>query len=187
MAAIAGAIGHDATASTFHILASPTGTQSWQVYPKRTGRLIDREGFLVHWSEARQQVEGYLSSLTSMELGRRPISGISSIGRQLRHVLDVAQVYYEALDSGQVDLQNKVRDRDLEENCDKLRKAMQQQREQITGSLLTVHCADSIDYPGQGPIQPDELLRYWLEHEWLHIGIIYTLAKASGVDVPSPF
>jgi uncharacterized damage-inducible protein DinB len=146
--------------------------------------------FCAEWKHVREQLERILYMLPAEKLSFSPHESIGTIGRQLRHVGDVAEVFIRGIETGVVDFKEKRRDRSMETSKEKLVHYIHQQTQSIhtfIKALPDPMLEALVQFPEIGMITVEQLLRKLIEHEYVYLGILYTSVRLAGVEVPEPY
>jgi uncharacterized damage-inducible protein DinB len=143
--------------------------------------------FCAEWKHIREHLERILYMLPAEKLSFSPHESIGTIGRQLRHVGDVAEVFIRGIETGVVDFTEKRRDRSMETSKEKLVHYIHQQTQSIhtfIKALPDPMLEATVQFPDLGTITVERLLRKLIEHEAVSLGILFTSARIAGVEVP---
>ena len=145
--------------------------------------------FCSNWKNIRNQIEHVLYILPADKLTFTPHQEISSMGRQLRHIADVAEVYIRGIETGRVDFSEKRRDRSMETSKEKLIHYIHQQTQSVdtfVSALPNPMLEAQVEFPELGLISVEMLLGLLIQHESMHLGILYTTAILADINVPAP-
>jgi uncharacterized damage-inducible protein DinB len=146
--------------------------------------------FLEDLKHYRRQYHNYIELMSNESLKLTCHETIGPLGRQLRHVYDILDVYIYSLDNKKVNFSLKQRHRELEENAELLFESYKNQLMEMEKYLNKINDNDLntvIQFPGLGNIPYSKVLDLAIQHEALHLGIIYVEAISCGVNVQSPY
>lgn len=145
---------------------------------------------LENFAFAREQLDQYIQQLPNEALlAAHPL--VESLARQFRHVADIAELYAKALESGVVDFSHKREDRAMQNTPTLLRQHFLAQRAWVADRIAAVAGnpwnTASITFPDMEALTPAQLVGILAQHEALHLGIIWTVARSLGHEVPDPY
>jgi len=145
---------------------------------------------LENFTFTREQLEHHIQQLPDEAL-LMPHPLVESLARQFRHVADIAELYATALKSGVVDFSQKRDDRAMQNNPTQLRQHFLTQRawvaDQITAVPREAWTTATIAFPDMDALTPAQLVGILAQHEALHLGIIWTVARLLGHAVADPY
>lgn len=138
------------------------------------------------WQFTRALTYDFLHVLTDENLLYSPQLEFGTIGKLIRHVGDVQEVYTNALQTGQADFSQKRKDFSLEKSVERLQKYLKDQ-DRYLYDTLSKYEKDPLKELITWPSTKLPVLQHLFllpQHEAIHQGQWSLAARQAGIDLP---
>jgi uncharacterized damage-inducible protein DinB len=138
------------------------------------------------WQFTRSLTLDFLAGLSEENLSYSPQLEFGTIGKLIRHVGDVQEVYACALQTGTVDFSLKRRDYTMETSLERLNSYLQEQDKKLH-DILSGYEKDPLKEMIQWPTEKLSVLEHLFllpQHEAIHQGQWSLAARQAGIDLP---
>jgi len=142
--------------------------------------------FAKTWQFTRSLSYDFIHVLKEEDLLYSPQLQFGTLGKHLRHVGDVQEIYVRALETGQVDFSKKRMDHTMESSLKRLEEHLREQDNYLYATLASFQ-KDPIKEQIAWPTTKLSVLEHLFllpQHEAIHQGQWSLAARQAGIDLP---